>query len=79
MPKTAAGPALEKLLTPEEAAEMLGLPSAKTLHEWRWRGKGPTSVKAGKYVRYHPEDIRDYVNANRHASAVQQYEDRHAR
>jgi excisionase family DNA binding protein len=47
-----AGHKPERLGSPHEVAEVLGMPE-KTLAEWRSQGKGPGYVKVGRYVRYH--------------------------
>jgi len=40
----------------EEVAELLGVATG-TLYNWRYRGEGPKSVRAGKRVRYRYADI----------------------
>ena len=49
-----------RLLTPDDVAELLGVPRA-TLRQWRYKGIGPRGVRVGKYVRYRPEDIDAWV------------------
>jgi len=53
----------EKLLTPTEAAEVLGL-SPRTMERWRVTGGGPRFIKAGgKSVRYRPADLLAWIDA----------------
>lgn len=53
---------MEKLLTPEEAANVLGVPLT-TLYQWRHRRRGPRSIKVGRHLRYRPADIEAYLDA----------------
>jgi len=54
---------VERLLTAEEVAERLQV-KVETLHQWRWKGKGPRAVKAGpKFVRYRPSDVNEWLEA----------------
>lgn len=39
------------LLTADDLAELLGIP-VRTLYQWRYMGKGPDALKAGKHLRY---------------------------
>lgn len=49
----------ERLLTPQEVAEYLGVP-VSTLYAWRYRGEGPRSGRVGRHVRYRAEDLKAY-------------------
>ena len=52
---------LQALLTPAEAAKILGL-KPSTLCYWRSRGgPGLPYVKSGRLVRYRPEDIEEFI------------------
>ncbi|MCF6217018.1 MAG: helix-turn-helix domain-containing protein [Emcibacter sp.] len=53
---------LQKLLTEQEVAGFFGF-KASTLRRWRWAGTGPKFRKIGGCVRYHPDDISDYVDS----------------
>jgi excisionase family DNA binding protein len=46
----------------EEVAEYLAL-SPKTLYGWRCRKYGPPSYRLGNQVRYRPEEVRAWVDA----------------
>lgn len=48
------------LLTPDEAASLLGL-DTRTLSNWRYRGIGPVFVRLGGKVRYSAIDLNTYV------------------
>ena len=54
--------AVEKLLRPEDVANLLGVP-AKTLEMWRYRGTGPRFVKLGRLVRYVESDLDEWVRS----------------
>lgn len=53
---------MEKLLTPTEVSDLLGVPVA-TLYAWRHRGKGPAAIKVGRHLRYRPEQVERFVDA----------------
>ena len=50
----------EKLMTPAEVSEWLGVP-IKTLASWRLQGKGPRSLRLGKHRRHDPADVRQWL------------------
>ena len=47
---------MTKFINEEEVAEIIGL-SVQTLRNWRCQQRGPAYIKAGRAVRYDPEDI----------------------
>jgi len=49
----------------DDLAAFLKLP-AKTIREWRHKRTGPTYVRLGKHVRYHPADVLEWVNNGGH-------------
>ena len=51
------------LLTPPELAEYLRIPET-TLSDWRYRGRGPRSLRVGRLVRYKQEDVDDWLAAH---------------
>lgn len=53
--------ALERLLSVEEVAEYLGVP-VNTLYQWRHKGTGPTAFRVGRFLRYDPNDVRQWLN-----------------
>ena len=55
------------VLNTEQAAVRLGL-SNSTLAKLRLYGGGPTFSKLGKRVVYRPEDLDDWIAANRFRS-----------
>jgi predicted DNA-binding transcriptional regulator AlpA len=50
----------EKLLTPKELAERLGV-KVNTLAGWRVGREGPIYIKVGRLVRYRAGDIEAYL------------------
>lgn len=53
---------LERLLLPQEVAEMLRL-EVETLEGWRSKGNGPRYVKLGKReVRYRPSEVLHWLD-----------------
>lgn len=52
--------ATARLLTPTQAAEMLGVPEG-TLSQWRSQRRGPPFVKLGRLVRYRALDLDRYI------------------
>lgn len=58
----------QPLLTIDDVAEYFGLPVA-TLYQWRYRGIGPKSAKIGRHLRYRPEDVEAYFEAQSSVAA----------
>ena len=54
-------------LTVDELAERWQL-SAMTLHQWRWKGKGPQYMKIGKRVTYRLQDIEAFEESQLRSS-----------
>ncbi len=55
----------DRLLTPEEAAEHLGV-GVQLLNDWRYRRVGPAFCKLGhRTVRYRAADLDAYVRRSR--------------
>lgn len=54
-----------ELLTPEQAAERMGL-RPQTLAVWRTTGRyGLPYIRAGRLIRYKAEDIDAFLNSRR--------------
>jgi excisionase family DNA binding protein len=53
---------MDTLLTLPEVADRLRV-SEDTLRHWRYVGTGPISIKIGRHVRYRPEDVSAWVDA----------------
>jgi excisionase family DNA binding protein len=51
-----------KLLSIEDLSDYLGIPE-NTLYQWRTKGYGPAGFRVGKYVRYRPEDVDSWIEA----------------
>lgn len=63
---------MTKLLTPQQAADILVKPVA-TLRKWRSIGKGPTFVKIGRDVRYKESDLLAYIDRHTCRSSVRDF------
>jgi hypothetical protein len=50
----------DRLWSPVEAAEFLGVP-VTTLQKWRYLREGPESFKVGRHVRYDPDAVRRWL------------------
>jgi excisionase family DNA binding protein len=60
---------LERLLSTEEVAEVLGRPP-RTLRQWRYLGEGPKYLKVGATVRYRPRDVEAWLKAQEREAAA---------
>lgn len=49
------------LWTLQTLAEFLGVPE-ETLYAWRKRGTGPKGIRVGRYVRYTPEAVKQWLD-----------------
>lgn len=54
------GGTMEKLLSVEDVADFLGVP-VNTLYQWRHKGIGPTAFRVGRFLRYDPADVRQWL------------------
>ncbi|HLN05729.1 MAG TPA: helix-turn-helix domain-containing protein [Acidimicrobiales bacterium] len=53
---------MEKLLSTEELAELLGVPVA-TIYRWRhYGGPGPTAIRVGKHLRWRESDVDEWID-----------------
>ncbi|MEV4689419.1 helix-turn-helix transcriptional regulator [Microbacterium sp. LWH3-1.2] len=63
---------MPRLLTVEDVAEELGV-SVKTIYQWRSRQPapyGPPAIKVGKYLRWRPDALREWIDAQSSESNV---------
>jgi predicted DNA-binding transcriptional regulator AlpA len=60
---------LERLLSTEEVAEVLGRPP-RTLRQWRYLNQGPRYLKVGATVRYRAGDVEDWLRAQEREAAA---------
>jgi predicted DNA-binding transcriptional regulator AlpA len=67
--RDAKGMQVERLLSTEEVAEVLGRP-ARTLRQWRYLGEGPRYLKVGATVRYRARDIEEWLRAQEQGPAA---------
>ena len=54
---------LERLLSTEEAAEVLGM-NRSWLDRARVAGEGPSFIRLGRVVKYRPDDLRRFIEQN---------------
>ncbi len=53
----------DRLLSAQEVADFLGVPLG-TLYQWRTKGTAPRAVKAGRYIRFRPQDVEAWCERN---------------
>ncbi|MFD7657892.1 helix-turn-helix transcriptional regulator [Actinosynnema sp. NPDC059797] len=53
---------MTKLWGMKEVADFLDVP-INTLYQWRTKKYGPPGKRIGKYVRFVPDDVRAWVDA----------------
>ncbi|MFI9834022.1 helix-turn-helix domain-containing protein [Streptomyces sp. NPDC051913] len=56
----------DRYLTPDDIADMFGVP-LETVYQWRRKRTGPPGFRVGKHVRYDPADVRAYVSQRKSA------------
>jgi predicted DNA-binding transcriptional regulator AlpA len=61
--------AVERLLSTEEVADVLGRPP-RTLRQWRYLGEGPRYLKVGAPVRYRAHDVEAWLKAQEQEPAA---------
>lgn len=54
----------EKLLSPQDVADYLGIP-VTTLHFWRRTAQGPQAIRVGRLLRWEPETVRLWLQEAR--------------
>ncbi|XMA37937.1 helix-turn-helix domain-containing protein [Streptomyces albogriseolus] len=62
-------PLPDHYLTPEDLVTLLRLPSVETVYQWRRKGVGPRGFRVGRYLRFDPEDVRVWVQAQMEEAA----------
>ncbi|MEU3492209.1 helix-turn-helix domain-containing protein [Kitasatospora cineracea] len=58
-----AAPLPARYLTPEDLAELFGLPSVETVYQWRRKRTGPPGFRVGRHLRYDPAEVAQWVAA----------------
>ena len=53
-------PASDRLLSPDELSEYLGIP-VQTIYQWRHRGLGPRGHRIGRHVRFRWADVQEWL------------------
>lgn len=52
----------ETLMSPQELADMLGLPLA-AIYNFNYRGTGPRRISVGRHVRYRRSEVESWLDA----------------
>ena len=67
------GPLLERdgLISSDELATFLGV-EVTTLDQWSRLGKGPAPIRVGKYRKYEPADVREYLKSQKQRKTPQE-------
>ena len=53
---------MSKLWSINDVADFLGIP-VQTLYQWRTKNYGPPGRKVGRHVRYDPDTVKAWFNA----------------
>jgi excisionase family DNA binding protein len=51
----------DRLWSVDDTAAFLGVPVG-TLYQWRSRKRGPRSYRVGRWVRYDPAEVRQWLD-----------------
>jgi excisionase family DNA binding protein len=70
-PQKSVPPAVIKLLTPKEAAELLKV-SLSWLAKARMRGDGPAFIRIGRSIRYSELALLQWMKSHQHMSTSEQ-------
>ncbi|GIJ22382.1 helix-turn-helix transcriptional regulator [Micromonospora lutea] len=54
-------PTTERLWSVRDVSAFLGIPVG-TLYQWRHRRIGPRASRVGRHLRYHPADVRAWLD-----------------
>lgn len=52
----------ERLWGVQDVAQYLGVP-VTTLYQWRYQRCGPEGRRVGRYIRYDPDDVREWFRS----------------
>ncbi|MFJ6935913.1 helix-turn-helix transcriptional regulator [Streptomyces sp. NPDC101132] len=50
----------DRYLTPDDIAELFGVP-VETVYQWRKKRTGPPGFRVGKHLRYDPADVSAWI------------------
>ncbi|MFE0509217.1 helix-turn-helix transcriptional regulator [Streptomyces sp. NPDC058964] len=56
----------DRYLTADDIAAMFEVPK-ETVYQWRKKRIGPPGFRIGKYIRYDPADVHEYVTQRKSA------------
>ncbi len=57
----------DRLLSVRDLSELLQVP-VKTLYQWRHRREGPQPMRIGRYLRYDPADVAQWLKIQKAVS-----------
>jgi predicted DNA-binding transcriptional regulator AlpA len=49
-----------RYFTPADVADLLGVP-IDTVYQWRYKRTGPPGFRVGRYLRYDPQAVLDWI------------------
>lgn len=58
---------IQPLLSTLALAKLVGV-TVDTVKHWRVAGRGPKFVRISRTIRYTPQDVAEWLEANRHES-----------
>lgn len=58
----------DRLLTRADVADLLGV-SPDTVKFWRRHGRGPHGFLVGRHLRFHPDDVAEWIETQKDAAA----------
>jgi excisionase family DNA binding protein len=53
-----------RLMTTDEVAAFLVVPVA-TIHRWRYVGTGPPAIRVGRHLRFDPDELAEWIDAQK--------------
>ncbi|WP_409237358.1 helix-turn-helix transcriptional regulator [Streptomyces sp. PA5.6] len=65
-----SAPLPRRFLTPDDLVEMFELPSVETVYQWRRKRTGPRGFRAGRHLRFDPDDVRAWVDSQLKGAAA---------
>jgi excisionase family DNA binding protein len=51
------------ILTTQQLAKLLQLPSVSTIYEWNKKGTGPRAYRVGRYLRYRKDEVLRWLES----------------
>ena len=57
---------MERLMSVEELAEAVNVP-VTTIYQWNHKGTGPRPIHVGRYLRFDPSEVREWLEQRKRA------------